>query len=140
MNKSNQTGTDCRRTAPAPLAGVFCLLLAGCTSVTTHQPGGGEVVMSREEFEHYVEQVFRYHNQVMNSLIESASERSEQSADEARKLSAAEQEMISTCQPLNEIVSDSMTGQSSDLKLKMGLSETVPACEKATQAVDDLIP
>jgi hypothetical protein len=120
----------------------FCglaLALAGCT-ITTHKPGGKKMVMSQEEFADYVEHVFRYHNQVMNSLIESADERGEQDSAEARELSAAEAKMIEICQPLNEVVSESLSGKSVGLQTEMELADTVPACEEASQVVEELIP
>lgn len=96
--------------------------------------------MSQEEFEKYVEQVFRYHNQVMNDLIETAPDRVAQSPDESKKLDAAESRMVMTCRILNEIVTESMSGENPGLKLKLDLIDSVPACEAASRTVDDLMP
>jgi hypothetical protein len=117
----------------------LALALAGCM-ITTHWPSGKQMVMSQEEFAEYVEHVFRYHNQVMNSLIESAEERGEQDTAEAKALSEAEAKMIKICQPLNDVVSESLTGESIGLQTEMELADTVPACEEASQMVEELMP
>ena len=96
--------------------------------------------MSQEEFAQYAEHVFRHHNQVMTELIESSLERAEQDPGEAKKLSRAESAMINVCEPLNEMVSETMSGESAGLKLKLKLADTVPACEKASQEVEELMP
>ena len=115
-------------------------LLSGCTTVVAHKSSGEELVMTQDEFAKYTEQVFKYHNQVMTDLIEAAGDRSEQEAREARELNAAEKKMVTVCEPLNEIVSESLSGESVGLKLKTELLDTVPACEEATKTVDKLIP
>ncbi|MDD1649438.1 MAG: hypothetical protein LUO80_03465 [Methylococcaceae bacterium] len=115
-------------------------VLAGCSTITTHKSTGEEIVMTREEFEQYVEHVFRYHNQVMSELIESAEDRTELSVTEARQFTAAEKNMDTACEPLNEVVSKSLSGENVGLKLKMDLVDAVPACEEASKVVDDLLP
>jgi hypothetical protein len=115
-------------------------LLSGCTTVTTHKPSGEEIVMSQEEFAQYAEHVFRHHNQVMTELIESSLERGEQDPGEAKKLSAAESNMVNVCEPLNEMVSETLSGENVGLKVKIKLADAVPACEEASQVVEELIP
>ncbi len=114
--------------------------LSGCSTVTTHKPSGEEIVMTHEDFARYTEQVFRHHNQVMTELIESSLERAEQDPGEAHKLSRAETRMVDVCEPLNEMVSETLSGENVGLKLKMKLADAVPACEEASQAVEELIP
>jgi L-lactate utilization protein LutC len=122
------------------LVGLPVLLLLGCVSVKTRKPNGEEVVMSKDQFAQYVEHVFRYHNQVMTELMESSEERLQQSPATASALKNAERSMISACEPLNEVVSETLSGENVGLKLKMQLSDAVPACEAASQAVEKLIP
>lgn len=119
---------------------LFPLLLAlsACFIVKPH--GSDELVMSREEFGKYVERVFRYHNQVMNELIESEADRGELDHDEDAELSAAEARMIELCRPLNEAVAAELTGESVGLVTELGLVESVPACENASHEVEDLMP
>jgi hypothetical protein len=114
-------------------------LLASCTTVTTRKSTGEEVTMTQEEFAKYVEHVFRYHNQVMAELIESASDRTEQSSRTFKELTFAEKHMVTVCEPLNEVVTETLSGQNIGLQLKMKLVEAAPACESATQIVDKLI-
>jgi len=64
--------------------------LAACTTVTTRKSTGEEVTMTQEEFAKYVEHVFRYHNQVMAELIESASDQTEHSSRTLKALTFAE--------------------------------------------------
>jgi hypothetical protein len=98
------------------------------------------LVMNQEEFGKYVEQVFRYHNQVMNELIEAAESRNELEPEDAKQLSAAEANMIELCHPLNDVVAGHLTGESIGLATEIGLANTVPACEEASHLVEDLIP
>lgn len=128
-----------------PLSFLFAALLAtglgACATITTHSAGGKELVMSQEEFAKYVERVFRYHNQIMNELIEvEADDALEPSEERSGKLSAAEAKMVEVCEPLNEVVSESLSGESVGLQTQIELIDTVPACEAATRIVDDLIP
>ncbi|MGZ8218125.1 hypothetical protein [Methylomagnum sp.] len=117
--------------------GMVALAFAGCVTVTT---GGKQRVMGHDEFAKYVERVFRYHNQVMNDLIEAEEAREAQDSDEAKALSTAEAQMIEICQPLNEVVAESLSGKSVGLKIEMALAESVPKCEEASHIVDDLMP
>ena len=131
-----------------PAATPFCLAvlaaaalgLASCGTVTTHTASGKPLVMSQEDFAKYVERVFRYHNQVMNDLIESAKDPEELDPDESTALSAAEAKMVEVCHPLNEVVAESLSGSKVGLQTEMELVDSVPACEAATHAVEDLMP
>lgn len=130
--------------ASASLRGLLMVLsvlfLSGCTSIKTRKASGEEVVMSKDQFAQYVEHVFRYHNQVMTELMESSEEEHPQSPASASALKNAERSMISACEPLNEVVSETLSGENVGLTLKMQLGDAVPACEAASQAVEKLIP
>ncbi|CAL1240520.1 hypothetical protein [Candidatus Methylocalor cossyra] len=119
---------------------LLALLMAptACTTVTTHTASGKKLVMSQEQFSRYVEHVFRYHNRVMNQLIDAG--QGAKSPKDAEALSAAEAKMVETCRPLNEVVSESLSGQSLGLQTELELVDTVPACEAATRTVEGLIP
>lgn len=112
------------------------LLAAGCASIRTHRPSGEEVLMSEEEFSSYFEEAFRYHNQVMNELIEFTSEMKEHPAENLKKLADAEKEMITACEPLNEAVTETLEGHGLSLSLKLVLAEAVPACRGASATVE----
>ncbi len=96
--------------------------------------------MTEEEFSHYVEHVFRYHNQVMSELMENSVERADQTTSEEVRLSTAEKKMVKACESLNEVVSESLSGENVGLQLKLDLVDAVPACEKASQEVEELMP
>lgn len=93
--------------------------------------------MSQDDFAHYVEHVFRYHNQVMNRLLD-MQPASLKNGDQ--RLLDAEDKMISTCHPMNEIVSAEADGMHGKFWDRMALGESIPACEAATQAVEALLP
>ena len=133
---------DLACTIKHPLQPLFflCLLLSACTTVTTRKSTGEEVVMSQQEFSKYVEEVFRHHNQVMAELMAASTDRINQLAAESKELDQAEKDMVRACEPLNEMVTETLSGESLSLKLKMTLSEAVPTCDKATNRVEDLIP
>ncbi len=130
----NRASTLLRLLALIPAA----LSLAGCLKV--HMANGKDLVMTEAEFSKYVERVFRYHNQVMNELIESGEDPEALDSEEARRLAAAEAKMVEVCNPLNEVVSESLSGEKVGLKTEMALVDAVPACEAATHTVEDLMP
>lgn len=120
--------------------GLLSLNLAACSTVTTHRSNGEAIVMTKAEFEKYVEHVFRYHNQVMSELIEMSVDPPDQDLSEARRLMLAEKQMVSACRALNEVVSEALSGENVGLRLQLDLVDSVPACEEASHAVEDLIP
>ena len=48
--------------------------------------------------------------------------------------------MVSSCQPLNDIVAEEMSGEQVGIDLKLDVIDAVPACEAATLHVEDLMP
>lgn len=123
------------------LTAVICttaISLTACQMVTTRK--SGTMLMSETEFKKYVEGVFRYHNRVMNDLIEASGDRTDLDPVKAEALSVAEEKMIDTCRPLNELVAESLSGKEVGLAIEMNLADTVPACEEASEAVEELIP
>jgi len=96
--------------------------------------------MTEEEFSKYVEHVFRYHNQVMSELMENSIDRAEQASAEERRLSTAEKNMVKACESLNEVVSETLSGENVGLQLKLDLVDAAPACEKASREVEELMP
>jgi len=122
---------------PAILCG---LPLTACSLITVHTPAGDTRTMSQREFAEYVEHVFRYHNQIVDELIE-ASGTSDDSEDErSAELAKEEAHMLQVCASLNEVVSESMSGHDTAFGAKMGLVDAVPECEAATRKVEDLLP
>lgn len=124
------------RTQRYALLVALAAALDGCAAIATHGVNGEPMTLSQEEFARYVERVFRHHNQVMNALIEAGD--TEDTGDGA--LPAAEARMTEACAPLNEVVSESLSGASADLQTQMALIDAVPACEAATRTVEGLLP
>jgi hypothetical protein len=117
------------------------IMLAACSYIHTTTPTGVPQDMTQQEFADYVERVFRHHNTVYNSLItELALENPDYNDTENAELHKAEKDMLTVCAPLNEVVSARAEGRQLDMASYMKLTSSVPACEAATERVEDLIP
>jgi hypothetical protein len=101
--------------------------LTACSTVSTTGPDGAVTVRSRDDFERYVEQVFRYQNSVGNDLISRTA-----STDELPPaLQSAEEHMVESCHALNEIVVATAEGRDPGMKLKSALMRTIGQCDAA---------
>lgn len=121
----------------------FALLacqLAACSAVQVRYPDGRTEYQSREDFAIYVENVFRYHNRVVNDLIVSTSLMGDTALDFGAPLLRAEEAMAQACRPLNDTVSASIEGRELGFFQKLALPEAVPACEAASRRVEALLP
>ena len=114
--------------------------LCACASVQVRYPDGSTEYKSKDEFAHYVEAVFRYHNRVVNDLITATAFMEEIALDPNSPLVRAEQAAAENCQPLNNAVSAKFEGRELGLFHKLQLPEAVPACEKASQHLEALLP
>ena len=112
------------------------LMCVSCTTIHTKTPEGESVTMDEEQFAAYVEQVFRHHNTVVDESLFVMPGGSVATND---PVSLAEMKMHHACQPLNEVVSATATGQSADGWSKMKLADSVPECEAATRILEKLI-
>lgn len=113
---------------------VFAALLPGCTI-----PFFGEytpVGHSREEFEHYVEEVFRFQNS-MTSQVMMLLETGE--AGDHDRLLRSEQHMQKVCEPLNEYVSRDMDGLSTDFSLRRQVAKSTMDCDHAAHELKALL-
>jgi hypothetical protein len=138
MTFESNMGESSIAKATARFLPALLILLAGCSTVHTQSPEGEALSMTREEFGRYVEQVFRHHNQVVNSLMEFSDEDESDDPDEVRELAAAKARMYDLCRPLNETIEESLVGREIGLRTQMALMDAVPACERATRAVEEL--
>jgi len=130
---------------PDPLSGLVLAILCGlpltaCSLITVHTPGGDTRTMSQREFAEYVEHVFRYHNQIVDELIEASGTSDDNEDETSSELEKEEAHMLQACASLNEVVSESMSGHDTALQAKMSLVDAVPECEAATRKVEDLLP
>lgn len=94
--------------------------------------------MTTEQFSAYFERVFRYHNRVMNDLINYSADRPEDS-DDNRAISEAEATMVEACELLNDVVAAESVSEHVDFRTKRQLPQAVPECEAATQHLEVLL-
>jgi hypothetical protein len=110
-------------------------LLSACSTISTTAADGAVTVRSREEFEKYVEAVFRYQNRVGNDLISLDATTGQVGAT----LRLAEQRMIERCNYLNEVVVAHGEGREPGLGLKAGLMRTIGDCDQAAHDLGALL-
>lgn len=111
---------------------MFALLLPGCGWLWGSYGTKGQ---SREDFEHYVETVFRLQNSLTSELML-------QGTDELKnpeRVQQAEQHMRKQCESLNEYVARDVDGQSSGFMLRRRVEKTAVECERAAKDLESLI-
>ncbi len=114
---------------------ILVIVLSGCA--TLFWGGYGDTGLSREDFEAYVEQVFRFQNRLTNEVM-LLSLRSED-LNQYNDIFLAEHNMHEICSPLNEYVVKSMDDQNAGLLLMRRVERSVVPCEQAAQYVDLLL-
>jgi len=113
---------------------ILVVLLQGCTLPYVGDFGG--TGLSKEEFAHYVEEVFRFQNRMTSEVMMLAE------ADEGGNFTdvlKAEQHMQQVCAPLNEYVSRDIDGLSSGLTLRRQVVKTALDCDHAAHEVEVLL-
>ncbi|WP_139556727.1 hypothetical protein [Methylotetracoccus oryzae] len=113
-------------------------IVFGCTSIRTRTLEKGDVTMTKEQFATQFERVFRYHNSVMNNLINVSAELEESSPD-GSAVSEAEAIMDEACEPLNEVVAAESVSEDVSFETMRLLPRAVPECEAATRRVEVLL-
>ncbi len=121
------------------LATIIIATVVGCTSVQVRYPDGSTEYKTKNEFALYVEEVFRYHNGVVNNLIIVTAFMDEGKLDEYSPLVRAEEAMADVCWPLNDAVSATIEGRELGFFRQIRLLEAVPACEQASHHVAELL-
>lgn len=111
-------------------------LFVACETIPTKTPEGEPVFMNKEQFAAYVEHVFRHHNNVVDESLFVSSGQLPANDDPVKQ---AEMRMLHACQPLNDAVSSSVSGQSPDFWAQMKLADAVPDCEIATRRLEKLL-
>lgn len=112
---------------------MMVMLLPGCGWLWGSYGAKGQ---SREDFEHYVEQVFRFQNRLTSDMM-MLQENNDFKGNE--KLLQAEQVMRQQCDPLNEYVARDVDGQSSGFFLRRRVENTAVDCERAAKELELLI-
>ena len=116
------------------------VFIASCGMVQVRYPDGTTEYQSVDEFAAYVEEVFRYHNRVVNDLIVATSLMGEEELDEEAPLVQAEEKMAAVCQPLNQAVSAIIEGRELGFFHKLQIPEAAPACAAASKQLEALLP
>lgn len=112
---------------------MFTVLLQGCSWLWGSYGANGQ---SREEFERYVENVFRLQNSLTSQVMML------QETDElqnAERVQQAEQRMRQQCDSLNEYVARDVDGQSSGFFLRRRVEKMAVECERAAHDLESLI-
>jgi len=107
------------------------VLLTGCSLPFIGQMSG--TGLSREEFAHYVEEVFRFQNRMTSEVMMLTA------ADDSANFSAvlkSEQQMQQACAPLNEYVARNIDGLSNGLALQRQVVKSALECDHAAHAVE----
>ena len=116
------------------VAAWIALLLQACALPFTGKVG--DTGMSRKEFAHYVEDVFRFQNRMTSDVMMLTA--TDEGGNFAALL-ALEQRMQQVCAPLNEYVSREMDGLGAGLSLWRQVVKESLACDHAAHEVDALL-
>ncbi len=120
-----------------PLVLALSSILSGCASITTITPDGQKTTRSREEFEHYVESVFRRQNQASLEVGQLLDE--EIDPKNSRQLELAERRMLDACGALNQVVRHEMDRDDPGILLELEVRDTIGDCDFATRILEQLI-
>lgn len=82
--------------------------------------------------------VFRYHNQLVSSLILLSSD-AQLSNAELDELEQAEMLMIAACKPLNQVAAKVRDGGKAGAVQRINIPRTLNRCERQTKVVEQLI-
>jgi len=111
------------------------ILLQGCSLPFVGKMSG--TGLNKEEFEHYVADVFRFQNQMTSEVMMLTS------MDEGNNLSElikSEQHMHQVCEPLNESASREFDGAgNSSIVLQWRIVKTARECDRAAHEVKALL-
>lgn len=115
---------------------IFMMVLSGCA---TPFWGYGENKLSREEFGHYVEDVFRLQNSITSEVMMLTLENDGDSTRYMKKILKAEKHMHEMCAPLNEYASRDSEGLRIGLYLRRQVERSAVDCERAARQVESLL-
>lgn len=124
-----------RHGARASVVIFLTIALSGCG--IPYLRGYGENGLSRDEFEQYVERVFRLQNRLTNEVM-LLSLGSEESSNYDTLL-LAEHDMHELCRPLNEYAARSIDHQSVGLLLMRQVERSAVSCEQSAKHVELLL-
>jgi hypothetical protein len=106
---------------------------SGCATVATAD--GQRLSLTSPEFAAYVERVFREQNRVADALAFAL----EDGGAERPGLMEAEQALLAACTGVNELATSRRDGESLGLRRSAANARSVPECERATDAAEQLL-
>lgn len=108
-------------------------LIGGCAgSLTT--PDGERIALRSDAFADYAERVFRYQNEVLDTMAFALDTRGDDAA-----LIAAEDRVLLSCAGLNDIAVRRQRGAGIRPVRDARTARGIPECESAAQAAADLL-
>jgi len=110
------------------------LVCHGCASVTTAD--GQRLALTSTEFASYVERVFREQNRIADALAFAL----EGEAADRTDVMEAEQALLTACAGVNELATARRDGEGLGLKRSAANARSVPACERAAEVAERLLP
>lgn len=118
---------------PRSLIPVSTILVSGCA---LSLGGYGAAGQSKEEFAHYVEEVFRLQNRMTSEVMMRVDSNEISRPD---TLLLAEQRMQKMCDSLNEYVSRDIDGLGTGFFLQRRVGQSATECEHAAREVEALL-
>lgn len=113
--------------------------LGGCVGAV-ELANGRRIPLNSQEFEDYVEDVFKFQNRVADelgfALVDMAAT---DSTRQAVELEDAEERLLAACSGLNELATARRDGLRLGVRRKLELARQVPACEQAATAAASLM-
>ena len=114
---------------------IAALNLSGCS--IPYVNGYGEKGQSKKDFEHYVESVFKFQNQLTSQVMMISA--SGEDLEDYDELLQAEQQMREACEPLNEYAVKEIDGSRIGFFLRRRVERSAYACEKSAFKVENLL-
>lgn len=137
MNKEEIRINHHRTFSLKVIAASLSFMLTGCAGITTVMPDGEETTRSREDFEKYVESVFRRQNRASLEVGQLLND--EISARDSDQFERAEGYMLKACSALNRVARQEMERNDPGILLKMEVRDTIGECDFATRILEEMI-
>lgn len=116
------------------------LMLTGCAGPTAHLAPAGAAAPNRDhDLEARAERVFREQNRVESTLMFLLPALKTDKPAEYQSLKAAEEQMMTACEPLNEAALKHQQQQSIGLLQRLSMPSVIADCAAATERVERLL-
>ncbi len=115
------------------------LMLSGCAGPMAHLAPAGAAAPNRDHDLARAERVFREQNRVESTLMFLLPALKTDKPAEYQSLKAAEEQMMTACEPLNEAARKHQQEQSIGLLQRLSMPSVIADCEAATERVERLL-